>query len=45
MAPLDGLMEPVMQSDVFASFAVDTGIGYYMHWRFSSISVGLLPMD
>jgi undecaprenyl-diphosphatase len=31
------------QSDVLASFAVGTGIGYYVHSRSSSISVGLLP--
>jgi len=31
------------QSDVLASFAIGTGIGYYMHSRSSSISVGVLP--
>jgi undecaprenyl-diphosphatase len=31
------------QSDVLASFAIGTGIGYYMHSRSSSISVGALP--
>ncbi len=31
------------QSDVLASFAIGSGIGYYMHTRSSSISVGLLP--
>lgn len=31
------------QSDVLASFAIGSGIGWYMHSRQSSISVGLLP--
>jgi undecaprenyl-diphosphatase len=31
------------QSDVLASFAIGTGIGYYMHARSSSISVAILP--
>jgi membrane-associated phospholipid phosphatase len=31
------------QSDVLASFAIGTGIGYYAHSRSSAISVGLLP--
>jgi undecaprenyl-diphosphatase len=31
------------QSDVLASFAIGTGIGYYTHSRPSSISVGILP--
>ena len=31
------------QSDVLASFAIGTGIGYYVHSRSSFLSVGLLP--
>lgn len=31
------------QSDVLASFAIGTGIGYYTHSRSSSLSVGVLP--
>jgi len=30
-------------SDVLASFAIGTGIGWYMHSRQSSLSVGFLP--
>ncbi|MEO8925283.1 MAG: hypothetical protein ABI330_21075 [Caldimonas sp.] len=31
------------QSDVLASFAIGSGIGYDLHSRSSSITVGLLP--
>lgn len=31
------------QSDVLASFAIGSGIGYYTHYRQSSLSVGILP--
>jgi membrane-associated phospholipid phosphatase len=31
------------QSDVLASIAIGTGIGYYTHSRSSSLSVGVLP--
>lgn len=31
------------QSDVLASFALGTGIGYYAHSRSSSLSIGVLP--
>jgi len=31
------------QTDVLASFAIGSAIGYYAHSRTSSLSVGLLP--
>jgi membrane-associated phospholipid phosphatase len=31
------------QSDVLTSFAIGSGIGYYMHYRSSSLAVGILP--